>query len=155
MPRGGFRPGSGRRKGSLNNATLARMPTNLSGTAYLRLVVNDAGADVLRRDRAAAVLAGIENRRDLKPGKKELAQEGARLAGWGTSWWRLLNDWDASDFNPDGLTPEDRAEWDAKQRAKRAQPKAAKPTHLRPLVTSLPWELTMRCPPFRVRPIVE
>jgi hypothetical protein len=104
-------------------------PTDLTGTQYLRLLINDAGADALRRDRAAAVLAGIENRRDLKPGKKAVAEEGARLAGWKTEWWRLLNDWDAPDFNPDGLTPADRAVWDAKQRAKPARqdnaPKAA------------------------------
>lgn len=130
MPRGGLRVGSGRPAGSKSVQSAPRPqsappplgPSAISGIEYLRRVVNDPDADPLRRDRAAAVLGSIEFRSGLVPvGKKAQAEENARLAGYGTSWWGLLHDQDAPGFDPDGLPPAERAKWDAEQQSKRAK----------------------------------
>ena len=102
--RGGYRPGAGRPKGSVNGQRSPpgikrqmqavpprRKPEDYTGTSWLRHVVNDPNASDIRRDRAAAVLAGIENRREAKPGKKVQAQVSAKWSGYGTEWWRLLH----------------------------------------------------------------
>jgi hypothetical protein len=70
-------------------------------------------------------LASIEFRSGQIPtGKKAQAEEASRLAGYGTAWWGLLHDQDSPTFDPNGLTPEDRVKWDARQ-AKRRQESAA------------------------------
>ena len=91
---GGYRVGAGRPRGSKNGVRKSVAPkTDMSGTAWLKFVVNDPNADVTRRDRAAAVLANIENRRENKPGKKEQAAIDAHNAGRDpkSPWYRLLN----------------------------------------------------------------
>jgi phage terminase small subunit len=138
MPKGGFRPGAGRPRGPnspLNNPPMPRVrvapPVRrnstepmevLSGTQWLQRTVNDPDADLTRRDKAAVVLATIENRKDLKPGKKEQAASAAKLAGYGTHWWAVLHDQDSDTFDPDGLTPEDRLKWDALHAKRQEQP---------------------------------
>jgi hypothetical protein len=111
---GGYRPGAGRPKGSKNKPKLRPKyeptyappsiipdaPTVItvqtpqkyvSGTEWLRQVVNDPNADVVRKDRAAGILAGIEARKSVALGKKEQAEQAADWAGWGTDWWKMLH----------------------------------------------------------------
>jgi hypothetical protein len=91
----------------------------MSGIAWLKFVINDPDASLQRKDRCAQILAGIEARKADQPGKKVMAQEAAKLAGWGTHWWRLLHDEDAPDFDPNGLPEDEREEWLARQAKKR------------------------------------
>jgi len=137
--RGGYRPGSGRpRKSPFVTAKDVRPedavpeevppPGGYTGVTWLMAVVNNERAAPERRDKAAAVLVGIEARRVQPPGKKLQAEQNAKLAGWQTHWWPLLNDTEAPDFDPDGLIPEDRAAWEAKRAKRQAeQPKRAEP----------------------------
>jgi hypothetical protein len=126
--RGGYRPGAGRpRKSPVKPESPAAVPPKggYDGIGWLTRVVNDPTADPARRDRAAAVLAGIEGRRGQPPGKKVLAEQASKLAGWKTSWWGLLHDTDAPDFDPDGLPDHERKVWDETHR--QAAPKPGEP----------------------------
>lgn len=120
---GGFRIGAGRPKGSKDTRPRApRASTKaaatprpdkpapaMSGTQWLRFVVNDASAEPHRRDRAAAVLAGIENRTRLQPGKREAAQAASADAGKGTPWEAWLDIRDARAPSPPKPTASDDA----------------------------------------------
>jgi hypothetical protein len=109
MPRGGFRPGSGRRpkNGSAPKpavphaaakAAAERMEGADSPLEYLRAVMLDPHADPARRDRAAQCLlpytharaAGTPSSYNYVP-KKDEAQKRARWAGFGGPWWKLLH----------------------------------------------------------------
>jgi hypothetical protein len=149
MPRGGYRVGGGRPKGSGRKATSlvtaavsanpadilvapelppipprnSTDPLDLTGISYLQRLVRDEGADVHRRDRAAGLLASIEFRSGKIPtGKKQQAEEAAKLAGWGTEWWGLLHDKNSPTFDPDGLPPDERAVWEAERRKRASKP---------------------------------
>src|SRR3954464_11698633 len=129
MPKGGYRaaagrpPGpllkrtAGRPPGSRNKKTLAKLPTNMSGIEYLHAVVNDKEADVTRRDRAAGILASIEARRGIAPGKKQQAALEAQWSGYGTDWWDILHrDGEVPSSSPPlSLEPEIRAKALAEQ----------------------------------------
>jgi hypothetical protein len=129
MPRGGYRPGAGRPRKVMEPQGLplptpagyrrnSVEPVELTGIEYLKRLVNDMTADPARRDRAAGVLASIEFRSGkVATGKKVLREEAAQRAGWGTEWYALLHDPSESHFDPNGLTPEDRAEYE-RNRAK-------------------------------------
>jgi hypothetical protein len=107
VARGGYRPGAGRPRGpnsKLTGPPVTRKKTEsepvrrnldepllMTGTLWLQRVVNDPDASDVRRDRAAAILAGIENRRENQPTKKQAAETQAQWAGYGTSWWDLLH----------------------------------------------------------------
>lgn len=92
---GGYRPGAGRPRGSKNGVRKGSVPpsTKMSGTEWLKHVINDPAADVARKDRAAIALANFENRRENKPGKREQAMIDAQAAGSDPSspWYGLLN----------------------------------------------------------------
>ncbi|TCZ61270.1 hypothetical protein [Roseicella aquatilis] len=91
MPRGGYRPGAGRPKGS----PTIRVPElaaegEADPLAYLLAVMNDPAADPARRDRAAiAALPYVHARADAG-GKKAAALAAASDAESGTEWEWLL-----------------------------------------------------------------
>lgn len=91
MPKGGFRPGAGRPKGS-RTVTLTAEPQRVADPlAYLLAVMNDPAADSARRDRAAiAALPYLHPRADAG-GKKAAAAIAAERAEAGTEWERLLS----------------------------------------------------------------
>jgi len=96
MARGGYRPGSGRRKGSKNWKSLGEaaapivvqpvpqheIPPGMSPLEYMLSVMRDGDADSARRDRMAIAAAPFCHARaaDAMPGKKEREAEKARLA---------------------------------------------------------------------------
>lgn len=91
MPKGGFRPGAGRPKGS-RTVTLAADPQRAAAPlAYLLAVMSDPAADPARRDRAAiAALPYLHPRADAG-GKKAGAAIAPERAKAGTEWERLLS----------------------------------------------------------------
>lgn len=96
MARGGARVNAGRPK----KAALAKpisVPADIKKAArlsgmtpldYMLTVMNDAGADDLRRDRMAVAAAPFVHSKpsDSPVGKKEQAQEAAKTAGSGSEW---------------------------------------------------------------------
>ncbi len=106
MPRGGFRVGGGRPKGSKDRQKRivkararptppldAASPPNEEPLDYMRRVMRDPKADVARRDRMALALAGLQVRLGELSyvGKKERAQREAMAAATGT-WAELLGE---------------------------------------------------------------
>jgi hypothetical protein len=102
MARGGFRPGAGRPKGSgkaplapvITPTVTASVPVpadiaeaaaevGLTPLAYLTQVMRDRNAEVLRRDRAAALLLPFVHPKAGDSGKKTTAAEAARFAATG------------------------------------------------------------------------
>jgi len=106
VPRGGFRPGAGRPKGSGKIAPGSVRPcasdlirARRTAQQYLDDLLNDETADSQRRDRAAQVLLSVQARAPVAAGKqsfvppagrKELEQLKAKWAGFGGVWWDLL-----------------------------------------------------------------
>ena len=99
MARGGYRPGSGRPKGSKDKprakpeVTLdAAGPPDEEPLDYMRRIMRDPGADVSRRDRMAVTLAGFQVRLGELPtiGKRERAQIAGEAVATGS--WRDLDD---------------------------------------------------------------
>ena len=95
MTRGGFRPGSGRPRGSKT----ARLPTpttteaeagGLSPLGFLLAVVADEGQPVEVRLRAAAVAAPYVHPKAEAPSAKARREEAAETAEKGTDWESLL-----------------------------------------------------------------
>src|SRR5215469_1481127 len=107
MPRGGYRPGAGRPRGSTSSKlTASLMPgitvqTSVDNTEvpeiqpgwqtpleYMLTVLNDPNADASRRDRLAIAAAPFLHGRpaDARPGKKVMAEQAARTAGIDTEW---------------------------------------------------------------------
>lgn len=97
MPRGGYRPGAGRPKGTGKAATVAparaaQVPAPVgkrqTPLEYMLDVLNDASADAARRDRMAIAAAAFVHEKpgDGPQGKKERAAEEAKTAGLGTDW---------------------------------------------------------------------
>jgi hypothetical protein len=92
MPRGGFRPGAGRKKG-MNMKALAeeRAVSKIAARAgmtpleYMLSVMNDESADDARRDRMAQAAAPYVHEKpgDSVKGKKEERQEAAKRAATG------------------------------------------------------------------------
>lgn len=89
MPRGGYRPGGGRPKGSKNKRTIAAEaaqpvapePTEeRTPLEYMLAVMNDPTASPERRDRMAIAAASFVHKRgeEITPGKRAQAQQGAR-----------------------------------------------------------------------------
>ena len=111
MPRGGYRPGSGRPRGSSNVPASSSAPVlalRAGDTAqfeghrtplqYLTDVMNDRTVDPQRRDRAAqALLPFCHARPSGQPAsynyvpKREEAERKAKWAGYGSPWWELLH----------------------------------------------------------------
>jgi hypothetical protein len=91
MPRGGYRPGSGRKAGSATMdsedraALFAAERDNLSPLDYMLSVMNDPAADDGRRDRMAQAAAPYVHAKpgDAPKGKKEERQEAADKAAVG------------------------------------------------------------------------
>jgi len=94
MPRGGFRPGAGRKKGSTKEAVAEVSPASikreakaakLSPLEYMLRVMNDDAADEARRDRMAQAAAPYVHAKpgDAVKGKKEQAQEEAEKVASG------------------------------------------------------------------------
>lgn len=92
MPRGGYRPGGGRPKGSKDSKPRVVKPRAKLGPkldaagppgetpmAYMQRILNDPTADVVRRDRMAIQLASLQIRLGETPpiGKRERAQRAA------------------------------------------------------------------------------
>lgn len=96
MPRGGYRAGAGRPKGSSPSApepnrtriNIAAKKAGLSPLDYMLQVMNDEEADASRRDRMAVAAAPFVHAKpgDAPKGKKEEAEEASRSAGVGTDW---------------------------------------------------------------------
>lgn len=115
MPRGGFRPGAGRPKGSKSKpkapkkaaAALRRValppPPKVAAEAparvepaiadeapldYMLRIMRDPEADPARRDRMAALAAPYVHARaaDKAPGKKQQRKDAAAGAGAGSGW---------------------------------------------------------------------
>jgi hypothetical protein len=141
MPRGGLRAGAGRPPGTGKKLSLAppalpqapnyRRFANeaLTGIDWLVGVVNDDNAEPVRRDRAAAILVSIEYRSGrVTIGKKALAQDAARAAGWGTPWYRLLHSQDEPGFDPAGIPADERKEWEEEQQRLRSREQSASPS---------------------------
>ena len=89
MPRGGARPGAGRKKGGTAAAVAATKPrainrdakaAGMTPLAYMLSVMNDREADETRRDRMAQAAAPYVHAKadDTAKGKKEQAQEAAQ-----------------------------------------------------------------------------
>lgn len=104
MPRGGPRPGSGRKPGPQSRSRQQPVPgesanigTSRSPLEYLMDLMNDVTADILRRDRAAQVLMPYCHPRTdaadsrVAPGKKEQADIQAKTAEIGTRWSDLVH----------------------------------------------------------------
>jgi hypothetical protein len=97
MPRGGYRPGAGRPKGSGKATTSAKVPAEVKREArgarltpldYMLAVMNDDDVDPMRRDRMAIAAAPFVHAKpgDAPQGKKAAAEEAAQTAGQGSEW---------------------------------------------------------------------
>lgn len=111
MARGGYRAGAGRPKSAAapkepgkkpgKRAVAAAKATGIPADVivaakgerktpleYMLDVMNNTGADSGRRDRMAVAAAPFVHARasDMKPGKKEQADDAARSAGEGSEW---------------------------------------------------------------------
>lgn len=91
MASGGYRPGAGRPKGSVQGRhgkgeTIPRL--RLKPLEYMLKVMNNPKADPARRDRMAIAAAPFVHARgiDEDKGKKEQRQEEAKTAQAGTDW---------------------------------------------------------------------
>ena len=96
MPRGGYRPNSGRPKGARNKvpsaATIreAAAISNETPLAYMLRIMNDTEADPLRRDKMAAMAAPFVHARADVLGKKERQALVAEDCEVGSDWESLL-----------------------------------------------------------------
>jgi hypothetical protein len=89
VPRGGLRPGAGRPRGS-KTVDLGGGGDELPAEHLLR-VMRDPKADLLRRDRAAALLLPYFHARAEPIGKKVQADLDGQAAPVGTTWEDLLD----------------------------------------------------------------
>lgn len=87
MPRGGYRAGAGRPRGTstkdvVKEAKREAKKTNLSPLEYMLSVMNDEDAEKERRDRMAQAAAPYVHAKaaDAAPGKKEQKQAAAKEA---------------------------------------------------------------------------
>ena len=87
MPRGGYRPGAGRKVGStaMSSDDKAEIFESLDPLAYMLRVMNDPTADPSRRDRMAQAAAPYVHAKpgDTPKGKKEEQQDAANRAAAG------------------------------------------------------------------------
>ena len=91
MPRGGYRPGAGRKHKLLPALDPTLMPDEGTPLAYMLRVIYDDAADPVRRDRMAIAAAPYFHGGAVKPlGKKAQAKLDAEGAGVGTSWEDIL-----------------------------------------------------------------
>lgn len=101
MPRGGYRPGAGRKpaaprvleaKHVAPDIRAAAKACKLTPLEYMLAVMNDPSADETRRDRMAQAAAPYVHPKaaDAAPGKKEQREMVARQAERGTDWESLL-----------------------------------------------------------------
>jgi len=98
MAKGGYRPGSGRPKGSkglpkkaLEAEALAHQIHGYqSPLEYMLTVMNDREADAVRRDRMAIAAAPFVHARPGDTGKKEDLAAQSKVADAGTEWEGLL-----------------------------------------------------------------
>jgi hypothetical protein len=101
MPRGGYRPGAGRKpraqrpdetKQAPPDIRVAAARARMSPLDYMLAVLNDPSADDARRDRMAQAAAPYVHPKaaDAAPGKKEQREQAARTAERGTDWESLL-----------------------------------------------------------------
>jgi hypothetical protein len=92
MPRGGARPGAGRKKGGKNERKLeAPSPEGETALQYLHRLMRDPNIDPIRRDWAAKMAVRFEQRAAAaaaagQPGKKAAAEQAAQTAGQGSEW---------------------------------------------------------------------
>lgn len=91
MPRGGYRPGSGRRPRCADGADTAPRSPDISPLEYMLAVMRDPAADPVRRDRMAATAAPYCHPRAAEIGKKVKAARAAETAGQGSRWGDDLN----------------------------------------------------------------
>ena len=101
MPRGGYRPGAGRKPAAPRVLEAKPVPPDIRAAAkacklspldYMLGVMNDPSADETRRDRMAQAAAPYVHPKaaDAAPGKKEQREIVARQAERGTDWEALL-----------------------------------------------------------------
>lgn len=99
MPRGGARPGAGRKRkseapgGTPTVQTVAQVGAGqMTPLEYMLAVVNDVSADISRRDRMAQAAAPyVHPRAEAEAlGKKAQRQTAAQTAERGTDWESLL-----------------------------------------------------------------
>lgn len=86
MARGGYRVGSGRKKGSKNHKSkkISKLIGDFTPLEYLLKVMNDPGVDTDIRIRCAIAAAPFcHPRAILKKGKKQEQEERAKQAGQG------------------------------------------------------------------------
>lgn len=93
MPRGGYRPGAGRPKGTRSTASDAHADT--AGHAwtpleYMLAVMNDASTDPMRRDRMAIAAAPYVHGKKGEVGKREQRKARSETAEQGSMWEDLL-----------------------------------------------------------------
>lgn len=97
MPRGGFRPGAGRPKGSVKsipeNSEVRRGAALLSMTPleYMLSIMNNPAEEPSRRDRMAMAAAPFCHAKADALSKKDQVEATARTAEKGTDWESLLN----------------------------------------------------------------
>lgn len=101
MPRGGYRPGAGRKPAAPRELEVKHVAPDIRAAAktckltpleYMLGVMNDPSADETRRDRMAQAAAPYVHPKaaDAAPGKKEQREMVARQAERGTDWEALL-----------------------------------------------------------------
>lgn len=101
MPRGGYRPGAGRKPAAQRPKETLQVPPDIrvaslnagmSPLDYMLAVMRDETADPQRRDRMAQAAAPYVHAKpaDVGPGKKEQREQVARTAERGTDWESLL-----------------------------------------------------------------
>lgn len=91
MPRGGYRPGAGRPKGSKNKKTVQKLAiqqraadANMTPLEFMLKVMNDPNADERIRAQMAYYAAPyVHPKADKLAGKKEALEEKAKAAGKG------------------------------------------------------------------------
>jgi len=94
MPRGGARPGAGRKTKAVRDAIEAcqiaakRSPNGQSPLDFMLAVMRDEGQDIKLRTAMAQAAAPYVHSKpgDAPKGKKEEAAEASKTAGAGTAW---------------------------------------------------------------------
>ena len=90
MPKGGYRAGAGRPRGSATVRLHPKAQQAPDPLDYLLGVMRDPEADPARRDRAAIAALPFVHARADAGGKKAAAEAAARHAEAGTEWESLL-----------------------------------------------------------------
>lgn len=111
MPKGGFKHGGGRPRGSVNSlkgddpVRLEAKRRGMTPLEYMLDVMGDPDVDPIRRDRMAVAAAPfVHAKADVKEmTKKQEAEAAAQTIDRGTKWEKLLRRNESLDDSPAGL----------------------------------------------------